>query len=163
MQDAKNRQKIAVWAPSHNGSQPNFTQCLALIHFRRLLLCNGILPGAKFTLHPPSLALSYWKRYCTAVEQWVGAKLWGIEHTAPPTFGRATIRLGIGPHSSFLLIYTASLKRILILREMKRHHQCLPGLLPCSQTVQRRPQATSWSHWTVHGLYNDINTHAQVV
>jgi len=23
------------------------------IHFRRLLLRNGILPGAKFTLHPP--------------------------------------------------------------------------------------------------------------
>ena len=29
------------------------------IHFRRLLLRNGILPGAKFTLFPPSLALCY--------------------------------------------------------------------------------------------------------
>jgi len=29
------------------------------IHFRGLLPCYGILPGAKFTLHPPSLALSY--------------------------------------------------------------------------------------------------------
>ena len=29
------------------------------IHFRRLLLRNRILPGAKFTLRPPSLALSY--------------------------------------------------------------------------------------------------------
>jgi len=29
------------------------------IHFRRLLPRNGILPGAKFTLRPPSLALSY--------------------------------------------------------------------------------------------------------
>jgi len=28
------------------------------IHFRRLLLCNGILPGIKFTV-PPSLTLSY--------------------------------------------------------------------------------------------------------
>jgi len=28
------------------------------IHFRRLLLCNGILPGAKFTLRSPGLALS---------------------------------------------------------------------------------------------------------
>jgi len=40
-----------------NGTQPNFAQCLAFtwagrlyIHFQRLLLCNGILPGAKFTL-----------------------------------------------------------------------------------------------------------------
>ena len=64
--------------------------------FRRLLLHNGISPGAKFTLHPRSLALSYWQRYCTAVEQWVRAKLCGAEHRAPPTFGRAPITLGIG-------------------------------------------------------------------
>ena len=63
---------------SLNVSQLNFSQYLALtwagrlyIHFRRLLLRNGILPGAKFTLRPPSLAFSYWQRYCTAVEQWV--------------------------------------------------------------------------------------------
>jgi len=45
------------------------------IHFRRLLPRNGILPGAKFTLRPPSLALSYWQRYCTAVQHWARAKL----------------------------------------------------------------------------------------
>jgi len=28
------------------------------------------------------------------------AKLCGVEHRAPLVFGRATIRLGIGPHSS---------------------------------------------------------------
>ena len=57
-------------------------QCLALtwagrlyIHFRLLLLHNGILPGAKFTFRPRSLALSYSQRYCTAVEQWARAKL----------------------------------------------------------------------------------------
>jgi len=45
--------------------QPNFARCLAVswartvyIHFRGLLSPNGILPAAKFTLHP-SLALSY--------------------------------------------------------------------------------------------------------
>ena len=27
-------------------------------------------------------------------------KLCGVEQRAPPVFGRATIRLGIGPHSS---------------------------------------------------------------
>jgi len=55
-----------VTAASLNGSQPNFAQCLAIswvgrlfIHFRRLLPRNAILPGAKFTLRPPSLALSY--------------------------------------------------------------------------------------------------------
>jgi len=48
----------------------------------------------------PSLALSYWQRYCMAVEQWVRAILCGVEHRAPPIFGRATITLIIGPHSS---------------------------------------------------------------
>jgi len=38
--------------------------------YRKPLLRNEILTGAKFTLRPPSLALSYWQRYCTAVEQW---------------------------------------------------------------------------------------------
>jgi len=49
-----------------------------------------------------SFALSYWQRYCTAVEQWAQAKLCGVEHRARPIFGRATITLGIGPHFSFL-------------------------------------------------------------
>ena len=35
------------------------------IHFQWPLLRNGILPGAKFTLRPPSLALSYWQRSVT--------------------------------------------------------------------------------------------------
>jgi len=39
--------------------------------------------------------------YCTALEQWARAKLCGVEDTAPPIFSRATITLGIGPHSSF--------------------------------------------------------------
>jgi len=43
-----------------------------------------------------SFALSYWQRYCTAVEQWVRATLCGIEH-------RATTTLGIGPHSSLCM------------------------------------------------------------
>ena len=35
------------------------------------------------------------------LQQWASAKLCGVEQRAPPIFGRATIRLGIGPHSSF--------------------------------------------------------------
>jgi len=36
--------------------------------------------------------------------------LCGVEQRAPPMFGRATIRLGIGPHSSFCLIEADNLK-----------------------------------------------------
>ena len=32
---------------------------------------------------------------------WASAKLCGVEQRAPPIFGRATITLGIGPHSSY--------------------------------------------------------------
>jgi len=78
------------------------------IYFWRMLPRNGILPGAKFSLRPPSLALSYWQRYCTALEQWARAKLCGVEHRAPPIFGRATITLGIGPHSSYKIIRGAA-------------------------------------------------------
>jgi len=53
-------------ATSLNGSQPNFARCLAVswagalhVHFRGFLSRYGILLGAQFTLHPPSLALSY--------------------------------------------------------------------------------------------------------
>jgi len=33
------------------------------------------------------------------------AKLCGVEQRAPPVFDRATITMGIGRHSSFLLFY----------------------------------------------------------
>ena len=79
-----------------------------LYTFSAAVARNGILPRAKFTLRPPCLALSCWQRYCTAVEQWARAKLCGVEHRAPPIFGRATITLVIGPHSSFywVTVYT---------------------------------------------------------
>jgi len=47
-----------------------------------------------------STAFASWQRYCTAVKQWASAKLCGVEQRTPPTFGRATITLGTGPHSS---------------------------------------------------------------
>jgi len=68
------RLSFVTAATSLNGSQPNFARCLAVscaatlyIHFWRLLPRNGILRGAKFSLRPPSLALSCWQRYCTAL------------------------------------------------------------------------------------------------
>ena len=43
-------------------------------------------------------------RYCTTFEQWAPAKLCGLEQRAPAIFGRTAITLGIGPHSSLLVI-----------------------------------------------------------
>jgi len=48
-----------------------------------------------------SLGFASWQNYCTALYQWVSAKLCGIEQRAPPTFGRADITLGMGAHSSY--------------------------------------------------------------
>ena len=53
-----------------------------------------------------STAFASWQRYCTAVKQWASAKLCGVEQRAPPMFGRATITLGIGPHSSVTLCWS---------------------------------------------------------
>ena len=33
------------------------------------------------------------------------AKLCGVEQRAPPMFGKATITLGFGPHSSFFYVF----------------------------------------------------------
>ena len=91
---------------SRNGSQPNFARCLSVswagtlhIYFWGFLPHYGILPGAKFTFHPPSLALSY---FLVALLRgtWAVGKLCSVEHRVPPIFGRSTITLGIGPHSS---------------------------------------------------------------
>ena len=73
-----------------------FGSCCSVTEFCQ----NGILPVAKFTLCPPSIALCYWQCYCMAVEQWAQVKLYSVEHRALPIFSRATIRLDIGPHSS---------------------------------------------------------------
>jgi len=45
--------------------------------FSGLLPPDGNLPGAKFTLHP-SLVFSYWHSHCSALQQWVSAKLCGV-------------------------------------------------------------------------------------
>jgi len=37
----------------------------------------------------------------TLVSYWSSAKLCGVEQRAPPMFDRATITMGIGPHSSY--------------------------------------------------------------
>jgi len=54
------------------------------------------------------MGFALWQRYCTVLQQWASAKLCGIEQRVPPIFGRATITLGIGPHSSFHLTKAVS-------------------------------------------------------
>jgi len=46
-------------------------------------------------------------RYCTALQWWASAKLVDLEQKSPPMFGRATITLGIGPHSSSFFFFLA--------------------------------------------------------
>ena len=90
---------------------PGLVHYTLYIHFRGLLPGNGILSGAKFTLRP-SLALSYIGSV-TARHSSSG-RLCGVEQRAPPIFGRAAITLGIGPHSSFLLVSSAFLSSLVV-------------------------------------------------
>jgi len=41
---------------------------------------------------------------------WASAKLCGVEQRAPPMFGRATITLGIGPHSIWNIKFAVTLE-----------------------------------------------------
>ena len=50
-----------------------------------------------------STGFASWQHYCMASSS--GRQPNGVEQQAPPMFGRATIRLGIGPHSSLLYNY----------------------------------------------------------
>jgi len=124
----KNDAKIAICAPSHNLSsyifatsasidnqKPNFARCLAVswagtlyIHFRVLLPPDGILPGAKFTLRP-SHAFYYIGSVTaghSSSRRQPNFLAWykELSQRAPPIFGWAAITLGIGPHSSFIII-----------------------------------------------------------
>ena len=73
----------------------------ALLHY--IYIFGGSCPRQNFArckIHftSKSCVLLYWHRYCMALQQWASAKLCGVEQRAPPIFGRAAIRLGIGPH-----------------------------------------------------------------
>ena len=81
------------------------------IHFRGLLPRNGILPRAKFALvqilrSPVLAALLHGTRAVGVSESLRRRKRNGITELlqrAPPIFGWATITLGIGVHSSYIL------------------------------------------------------------
>jgi len=99
--------KIAHWRPTNH-----LLGWYTIYTFSDALAPDGILPGAKFTLRP-SLAFSYigsvTARHSSSGRQpnFAGGIRNGtteLSQTAPPIFGRAAIMLGIGPHSSFLMV-----------------------------------------------------------
>ena len=104
-------------AVSLNGIQPNCTMfgCLlgwymTYIFFSQVLAPSRNFARCKIHFAFKSCALVFWQRYCMALQQRASVKLCGVEHRAPRIFGRATITLGIGPHSSsfFLLLLFSS-------------------------------------------------------
>jgi len=62
-----------------------------------------------------SCTLVFWQLYCTALQQQAAAKLCGVEHRASPVFVRAAITLGIGPHSSIIIIIILIFVRVFLL------------------------------------------------
>jgi len=99
-------------ATSLTGGHPNFARRLTVswagtayrpIHFRGLLLTDGILSRAKFILRP-GLAFCYsCKRYCTALQERGQPKFAALHRGRHLRFGRAATTLGIGPDSSLKL------------------------------------------------------------
>ena len=94
--------------------------------------------------------LTKWDNICTGDR--ANAPCWSRQH--------------ILVHHNHNILYTVSHRHLdsyiegtLILHEVTHHHLCLLGRrLPCSQTVQTRPQTASWSRWTVSALCDNMHT-----
>ena len=89
---------VAYWRPTTLCTMfGRILRCYTTYIFLGALAPDRILPVAKFTLRP-SLAFSY----IGTVTEWHSSSgrqpNCGVEQRAPPIFGRAAIRLGIGPH-----------------------------------------------------------------
>jgi len=106
MQDPKNRQKFAIWAPSHNCVGLYFAT-KACVDNRKKLLNSNVFPTCphKMVNFGPLAAEICWRVWGTPANfngfRVLAALLHGIEQRAPPIFGRAAITLLIGPHSSY--------------------------------------------------------------
>jgi len=116
----KSRQKVAIWAPSPNfvglylrnegmyrqleknllSSNMSSTCPHNMVNFGPL--AADIDPVVWGTVQI-STSFASGHRYCTASSSGRQPNC-GIEQRAPPVFGRATITLGIGPHSSFFYL-----------------------------------------------------------
>jgi len=112
MQDAKNRQKFATLAPSHNS---------VVLYLRNLgtyrqseKLVKLVAPTSPHNIveFGPLAAKISWRVWGTPANfngfrvlaaLLHGTRVCDVEQRALPTFGRAAITLGIGPHSSVYL------------------------------------------------------------
>jgi len=122
IQHAENRQKFTIWAPSHNfvGLYPYIFATKACIGNRKKLLNSNTSLTRSYNMVnfgplaaeigsgvwdiPANfnvfrvLALLAALLHGTLV---MGvSQICGVEHRAPPVFGRAAITVSIGPHSS---------------------------------------------------------------
>ena len=117
IQDAKKSPKIAISAPSHNFVGLYLRNQGIYRQSEKNLLSSNIFstcPHNMVNFGPltAEIVSGVWgtptnfNGFCIlaallhVIQQWALAKLCGVEQRAPPVFGRATIRLGIGPHSS---------------------------------------------------------------
>ena len=87
-----------------------------------------------------STAFASLQCYCTAMQQWASAKLRGIEQRAPPIFGRVAIMLGIGRHSSPVLLSYCLLSAD---QQMTRMATCQPSCLHNVLQVYQPSRASS--------------------
>jgi len=118
----KNRQNFTFWAPSHNFVVLYLRNCGTYWQSEKTSLNSNVSPTCphhmvNFGPLPAEICWNVlgtptnfngfrasWQRYCTALEYWASAKVCGVEHRSPLTFGKAAITLGIGPHSSIVLV-----------------------------------------------------------
>ena len=108
----KKSPKIAIWAPSHNFVGLYFRNWVTYRQSERKLLSSNTSPTCphnmvNFGPLATEIRSLVWGTLgistALVLQQWAAAKLYSVEQRAPPIFGRATITLGIGPHSSCFL------------------------------------------------------------
>jgi len=108
----KNRQKVAIWAPSHNFVGLYLRNLRHVSTIGKNLLSISISSTCPHNMvnFGPLAAEIRWPVWGTpenfngfrvlAFQYWATAKLYSAEQRAPPIFSRAAIMLGIGSHSS---------------------------------------------------------------
>ena len=134
MQNPKTRQKIAIWAPSHNFVGLYLRNWGMYQQSEKNLLSSNIsstCPHNMVNFSPLAAQIDpvVWGTSATFNGFRILAALLhgtpvlgGVEQRAPPIFGRAAITLGIGPHCSWLCFHCAC-------PEMSLRH-CYSVMLP---------------------------------
>jgi len=98
--------------------------------------------------HPPQISTGFvsWQCYCIALQYWASAKLCGVEERTPPIFGRAAITLGIGPHSSSVIIL------IIITALLTYNLLGLASVTVWSWSDDQIARSTTWWRWVRHSV-----------